>query len=196
MHIPDGLLSPKVWVPLAGVSAAVLAGSVARANHTLADRKIPLMGCMGAFVFAAQMINVPVYAGTSGHLVGGTLLAVVFGPAAACIVMSCILIIQALVFADGGVTALGANIFNMAVVAPFLGYAVYRSLTMFFKGPRARWTAAFVAAWLATVLSAAAAGLEISFTPGVPLLPAVGFMSAYHALIGIFEGVITATALA
>ena len=195
MHIPDGLLAPTVWAPLAGVSAGALALSVRRANQTLAERKIPLMGCMGAFVFAAQMINIPVYAGTSGHLVGSALLAVIFGPAVACIVMSCILIIQALVFGDGGVTALGANIFNMAVVSPFLAYAVYRLATGLWRTRRGRWTGAFVGAWFGTVAGAAVAGVEVGLSPHLPLIPAVAFMTGYHVIIGVFEGLITATAV-
>src|SRR6201985_2871820 len=114
MHIPDGFLSPAVWAPL-DVAALPAVGWVARrAQKDTDERSIPLMGVMGAFVFAAQMINFPIPLGTSAHLVGGALMTIVLGPAAASVVMTAILIIQAFVFQDGGIMALGANVINMA----------------------------------------------------------------------------------
>src|SRR5713101_8843825 len=113
MHIPDGFLSPPVWISLDAAAVPAIALVARGAQEHLEDRRIPLLGVMGAFVFAAQMINFPVGIGTSGHLVGGTLLAVTLGPAAACIVMAAIVAIQAFVFQDGGIMVLGANIFNM-----------------------------------------------------------------------------------
>src|ERR1700683_1131675 len=115
MHIPDGFLSPPVWGAFDALAIPVVAVVARRAQRDTDDRRIPLMGVMGAFVFAAQMINFPVGPGTSGHLVGGTLLAIALGPAAAAIVMTAIVSIQALVFQDGGIMALGANVFNMAI---------------------------------------------------------------------------------
>src|SRR4029077_16067991 len=112
MHIPDGFLSMPVWGTLDVVSAPAVAWVARRAQRDRKDHRIPLLGVMGAFVFAAQMINFPVGPGTSGHLVGGALLAIVLGPAAAALVMTAILVLQALVFQDGGVLALGANVFN------------------------------------------------------------------------------------
>src|ERR1700690_259695 len=129
MHIPDGFLSPPVWATLdvAAVGAVALAGRRAQEEFETSDgRRIPLLGVMGAFVFAAQMINFPVGAGTSGHLVGGALLAITLGPGAAAIVMTAILILQAFVFQDGGIVVLGANICNMAVAGVLAGYAPYR----------------------------------------------------------------------
>ena len=116
MHIPDGFLSPPVWGAFDLLSAPAVGYAGAARQRGKEDRKIPLLGVMGAFVFAAQMINFPVGLGTSGHLVGGALLAIVLGPSAAAIVMTAILAIQALVFQDGGIVALGANVFNMAIV--------------------------------------------------------------------------------
>ena len=126
MHIPDGFLSPGVWVTLDAASIPALAVMAQRAQKELEDRKIPLMGVMGAFVFAAQMINFPVGPGTTGHLVGGALLAITLGPAAAGVVMTAILAIQALVFQDGGILALGANTINMAVLGVLAGYLPFR----------------------------------------------------------------------
>src|SRR5437899_11020649 len=121
MHIPDGFLSTPVWATL-DLAAAPAVGYFARRAQGLEQSKVPLLGVMGAFVFAAQMINFPVGVGTSGHLVGGALLACTLGPAAASVVMAAILAIQALVFQDGGILALGANAINMAVMGVFAGY--------------------------------------------------------------------------
>src|SRR5579871_6759170 len=115
MHIPDGFLSTPVWVTMDAVAAPSVVWLARRAQRSFDHHKVPLMGVMGAFIFAAQMINFPVGSGTSGHLVGGALLAFTLGPAAASIVMTAILAIQALVFQDGGLLAFGANVFNMAI---------------------------------------------------------------------------------
>src|ERR1700693_3999872 len=121
MHIPDGFLSPPVWATL-DVAAVPAVGMMARLDQReTEDRRIPLLGVMGAFVFASQMINFPVGIGTSGHLVGGTLLAVTLGPAAAAIVMTAIIAIQAFVFQDGGIVVMGANVLNMAVAGVLAG---------------------------------------------------------------------------
>jgi cobalt/nickel transport system permease protein len=126
MHIPDGFLSTPVWGTLDVVSAPAIAWVARRAQRDTQDHRIPLLGVMGAFVFAAQMINFPVGPGTSGHLVGGALLAIVLGPAAATLVLTAILVLQALIFQDGGVLALGANVFNMALAGVAAGYLPYR----------------------------------------------------------------------
>src|SRR5579871_14620 len=131
MHIPDGFLSPPVWatVDVLGVPAVALVAKKAErdsARSEWGDRKIPLMGVMGAFVFAAQMINFPIPLGTSGHLVGGALLTIVLGPAAASVVMTAILAVQALVFQDGGIMALGANVINMALAGIWAAYVPLR----------------------------------------------------------------------
>ena len=121
MHIPDNFLSPPVWATLDAVAIPAVGLMVRQAGRQLDDTRIPLLGVMGAFVFAAQMINFPVGIGTSGHLVGGALLAYTLGPAPAVLVMTVIIAIQAFVFQDGGVLALGANVFNMAVVGVLAG---------------------------------------------------------------------------
>src|ERR1700752_1929352 len=126
MHIPDGFLSPPVWATLDVLSVPAAGWMARRAQRDTEDRKIPLMGVMGAFVFAAQMINFPIPLGTSGHLVGGALLTIVLGPAAASVVMTAILAVQALVFQDGGIMALGANVLNMALGSILAAYVPYR----------------------------------------------------------------------
>lgn len=125
MHIPDGFLSTPVWASLNVISVPAIGYLARRAQSQIDESRIPLLGVMGAFVFAAQMINFPVGVGTSGHLIGSALLATTMGPAAACIVMTAILVIQALVFQDGGILALGANVFNMAIVGVLSGYLPY-----------------------------------------------------------------------
>lgn len=122
MHIPDGFLSPPVWATLDLAAIPAVGWIASRARRETDERQVPLLGVMGAFVFAAQMINFPAGVGTSGHLAGGALLAVVLGPAAAVMVMTAILIVQALVFQDGGVLALGANVVNMALIGVAAGY--------------------------------------------------------------------------
>ncbi|HEX6897312.1 MAG TPA: energy-coupling factor ABC transporter permease, partial [Bryobacteraceae bacterium] len=122
MHIPDNFLSTPVWASMDALSISAVGLMIRRAGRELPETRIPLLGVMGAFVFAAQMINFPVGAGTSGHLVGGALLASTLGPAPAVLVMTTILAIQAFVFQDGGVLALGANVFNMAIAGVLAGY--------------------------------------------------------------------------
>src|SRR5271165_6751982 len=157
MHIPDNFLATPVWGTLDAVSAGAVGVTIRRAGRDLPDTRIPLLGVMGAFVFAAQMINFPVGAGTSGHLVGGALLACTIGPAPAVLVMTTILAIQAFVFQDGGVLALGANVFNMAVAGVLAGYLPYR---MWGKGSHRR-VAIFLGGFLSVLVSASLALSEL-----------------------------------
>ena len=128
MHIPDGFLSAPVYVAGFAVSGAVCAVAVARANRRLGEREVPLLGMTAAFIFAAQMLNFPVAGGTSGHFLGATLAAVLLGPLNACLVMAIVLLIQCLGFADGGLTTLGANLFNMGIVGAVGGWLLFRAL--------------------------------------------------------------------
>ena len=191
MHIPDGFLDAKTLAVTGALSAGGLAVAARQVNRTLPRNKIPLMGLSAAFVFAAQMLNFPVAGGTSGHLLGGVLAAVLIGPGAAAIVIACVLLVQALIFSDGGVLALGANIFNMAFIGAMVGYAVYRFARKFLSGLRGQITAVFFAAWLSTVLAAMTCAGELALSgtlaPGA-VFPA---MISVHALIGIGEGLIT-----
>ena len=132
MHIPDGFLSTPVWAAMNVVSAPAVGYLARRAQREVEESRVPLLGVLGAFVFAGQMVNFPVGLGTSGHLVGSALLAYTLGPAAASVVMTAILVVQALVFQDGGILALGANIFNMAILGVIAAYAPYQ---LFGRGP-------------------------------------------------------------
>jgi cobalt/nickel transport system permease protein len=195
MHIPDGFLSPPVWAAAGALSAGAVGYSVRRLNNSLEDSQVPLMGVTGAFIFAAQMVNFPIAAGTSGHLAGAVLAALLLGPHGAVLIMTAILVIQALLFADGGVTALGANILNLGVIGSLAGYGAYRLLQRLLSGRRGGMAAAFLAAWLAVVLGAASAALQIGLSGTVPLRLVLPAMVGVHALIGIGEGLITAAAL-
>src|SRR5512141_3014809 len=134
MHIPDGVLDAKTAVTTAALSAAGLAYAVRRVRVAFPPRRVPLIGLAAAFIFAAQMLNFPVAGGTSGHLMGSVLAAILLGPSAAIMAMSAVLILQALLFNDGGITALGANLFNMALLAPVAGFALYRLLARMLGG--------------------------------------------------------------
>jgi cobalt/nickel transport system permease protein len=189
MHIPDNFLSTPVWAALDGISIPAVALLARRATRQTDEAQIPLLGIMGAFVFAAQMINFPVGPGTSGHLVGGTLLACTLGAAPASIVMMAILATQALIFQDGGVLALGANVFNMAIAGVFAGYLPFK----LWGGTRARKAAIFGGAVLSVVVSAGLALSELLLS-GVRIPRPVLLVSALLFLMsGLLEGAITAT---
>src|SRR4030065_1955904 len=148
MHIPDGFIS----TPIVAAGIAVAAGSVAYAvkatNKKMGEKQIPLMGVLAAFVFAAQMLNFPVAGGTSGHLIGAALVSILLGPWAGMLVMTAVVAVQALLFQDGGLLALGANILNMGVIACLVGYYLYAGLQKVFSDrPRKNLGRAFAAAW-------------------------------------------------
>lgn len=195
MHIPDGFLSPPVWATLDVASAGCVAVVARRAQRDATDhRRIPLLGVMGAFVFAAQMINFPVGLGTSGHLVGGTLLAIVLGPSAAVMVMTAVLAVQAFVFQDGGIMVLGANVFNMALAGVAAGYLPYR---LWVPAGETRWRrAAIFTAGLLSVLVSACLALTELLISGVRMPRRILAVSlALFAVSAILEGVITVAAI-
>ncbi|TDA69953.1 MAG: cobalamin biosynthesis protein CbiM [Clostridia bacterium] len=187
MHIPDGLLTTPTWATTAVVSAGYLGGAVRKLQHQAGERLVPYLGVMGAFIFAAQMLNFPVAGGTSGHLIGAALAAMLFGPWAASILVTVILVIQALVFFDGGLTALGANILNMAIVAPWTGYIVFKLLSRSRLG-------IFLASWLSVLAAALVASLELAASGLAPLGVILAPMLGWHFLIGLGEGLITTVA--
>jgi cobalt/nickel transport system permease protein len=194
MHIPDGFLSPPVWATLDVVAVPAIALAARRAQSELEspdDRRIPLLGVMGAFVFAAQMINFPVGLGTSGHLVGGALMAITLGPWAASIVMTAILILQAFIFQDGGIVVLGANVFNMALAGVLAGYLPYR----FWGRGRTRGFAIFAGGVLSVAVSACLAMTEL-LVSDVPVPRRLLWVSlALFVISGLIEGAITVTAV-
>jgi cobalt/nickel transport system permease protein len=190
MHIPDGFLSTPVWATFDILSVPAVGILARRAQRDSDDSRIPLLGVLGGFVFAAQMINFPVGLGTSGHLIGGTLLAIALGPSSAVIVMTAIIAMQAFFFQDGGILALGANIFNMAIVGVFAGYLPYRILSN-----SSRSAAIFIGATLSVLLSAALALSELMIS-GVPMQRHVLLVSlAWFLASAVIEGAITLAAV-
>ncbi len=186
MHIPDNFLSTPVWAILDIISIPVVGLMVKRAGRELEDARVPLLGVMGAFVFAAQMINFPVGVGTSGHLVGGALLAVTLGAAPATIVMTAIIAIQAFVFQDGGVLALGANVFNMAVAGGLAGY-----LPFWIWGASRAKTTIFTGAFLSVMVSASLALGELLISGVVMPQPLILVSLALFMISALIEGAIT-----
>ncbi len=196
MHIPDGFLSPEVAAACAVPAAGAVAYGLRRASHELDERRVPLLGVTAAFVFAAQMLNFPVAGGTSGHFLGAALAAILLGPWLAGLVLSVVLVVQAFVFADGGITALGANVLNMGVIGALvvggLMVAVRRVL------PNRRGVLLAVAgagAWLAVVAGAAATAIELAISGTVPLGTVLPAMLGVHVLIGAGEAAITVAAV-
>ncbi len=196
MHIPDGFLSTAVAVILWVLAAGFIAYALYQTRRQLGERAIPLMGVLAAFIFAAQAINFPVIGGTSGHLIGAALAAILLGPWPAVLVMTCVLGVQGLLFQDGGLLAMGGNILNMAALAPLVGATVYRGLRTLLPPTRpARLAGAFVGAWLTVVVAAMACALELAASGASPLGLVLPSMTFIHMLIGIGEGLITVAAL-
>ncbi len=195
MHIPDGFLDLKTVLGTDLVAAGALAVTVRAVRRRLSSRQVPLMGLTATFVFAAQMLNFPVAGGTSGHLVGAALTAALVGPGAAVLVMTAVLVVQCLVFADGGLLALGANVLNMAIIGGLGGGLLYRVLASRSRGLRGQVSAAAFAGWCTVVLGSAACAVELSSSGTVPLRLVLPAMVSVHMLIGVGEAVITALVL-
>ena len=192
MHIPDGFLDVKTAATGAALALVGLGCALRQAKRELPPQRVPLLGLGAAFVFAAQMVNFPVMGGTSGHLIGGALVAGLLGLPAAVIVMAAVLIAQCFLFADGGVTALGANVFNMAVVAPAAGIAIFMAVRRVLAGLRGEVAAMAFAGWGSTVAAAAVCAGQLAWSGtagGAVALPA---MVGIHMLIGLGEGAISA----
>jgi cobalt/nickel transport system permease protein len=190
MHLPDGFLNPTVFVSGWVLAMGTLTYALKKTRQVLKDKMIPLMGVMAAFIFAAQMLNFPVLGGTSGHLLGGILAAVTLGPYAGFIVLSLVLIVQCLVFQDGGITALGANIVNMGLVGTLISYYIYVVLKKtLFKNNIV--PAVFISAWLSVVMASAMCAAELSFSGTSPFKVVFPAMVFVHVFIGIGEALIT-----
>jgi cobalt/nickel transport system permease protein len=196
MHIPDGFLSPEVAAGTAVVAAGAVAVGVRQAGHRLDDRVVPLLGVTGAFVFAAQMLNFPVAGGTSGHFLGAALATILLGPWLACLVLAVVLASQSFVFADGGVSALGANIVNMGVIGALAAGALMLAARRVLPHRRGVLLAvAGAGAWLAVLAGAAGTSLCLALSGTVPLGTVLPAMLGVHVVIGLGEAMITVAAL-
>lgn len=198
MHVPDGFINAATSVGTGIAAAGGLGVSLRRAGRALAERQIPLAGVTAALVFALQMLNFPVLPGVSGHLMGGALAAVLLGPWMGAAVVSVVVIVQALFFADGGVSALGVNVLNIAIITALVAWPVFRGLMRILPRTRASALAAIMVASLVSVLassSAFVAEYALGGVGGAPLDLVLGAMTGIHALIGVGEGLITAAAV-
>ena len=194
LHIPDGFLSIMVSVICWLITIVTLYFAISKTNQSLGEKQIPLMGVMAAFIFAAQMINFPVAGGTSGHLLGGALAAIVLGPWAGMLVMTAVIAVQALLFQDGGLVVMGANILNMGLITAAIGYGLYRSVTG--QSKTVKLSVAGVAAWLSVMAGALFTALQLWLSGTSQLGIVIPAMLGVHALIGLGEALITVSALA
>lgn len=196
MHIPDGFLSVAVSIVFWVLSIGVILAALSRVNQELGEREVPIMGVLAAAIFAGQMLNFSVTGGTSGHLLGAALASILLGPWAAVLVMTSVVSVQALIFQDGGLFVLGANLFNMAVIGSFVGYFIYRLVQWVARGERwGIFAGGFLAAWASIEVSALSTALQLSLSGTSPANIAFPAMGGIHALIGIGEGLITVGAL-
>jgi len=206
MHIPDGYLSPQTYIPLIGLYVAVAAVAVKKVKKEVSARDIPFLGMAAAFSFIIMMFNLPIPGGTTGHAVGAAVIAILFGPWATTIAVSVALIIQALIFGDGGITAIGANCFNMAIFMPFVAYYTFKLFSKKIFGKVRVSFAAFVAGYVSLVMTAILTAFEFGIQPLIASTPdgkalycpydlsiAIPAMAIEHLfLFGIVEGIITA----
>ncbi len=195
MHIPDGFLTNRIAVALDVISCANIMYAARRVRLDFSGRVVPVMGVLAAFVFAAQMLNFPILGGTSGHLIGGSLLAILLGPMAGFLTMATVVLAQALFLQDGGLLALGANIFNICAIPCFSGYAVFRLLKRSSGGGKPLYLAGFLAGWCSLMFSAGFCALELSLSGAIPLRIGLTTMLCYHAFVGVIEGMLTAGVL-
>lgn len=188
MHTPDGFLHPWMAGGFLVLSGLVLAIASQRARESLTEYRIQLFAVVAAAVFAAQMLDWPIPGGTSAHFVGGAFAAIVLGPHLGALAVALVVSVQALVFGDGGALALGANVWNMAIVQAYVGYGVYAALADYDDR-----LAAAVGGWVGITAAAASAGLQLAVSPGFSgeFLAVVAVMAGGHFLLGIGEGVLT-----
>jgi cobalt/nickel transport system permease protein len=194
MHIPDGFLTLFVSLFCWAITISLLAIAIRKTNHELGEKQVPLMGIMAAFIFAAQMLNFPVAGGTSGHLLGGALAAIVLGPWAAMLVMTAVIAVQGLLFQDGGLIVMGANILNMGLLTAMVGYGLYRLVNK--KSVTTRLIVSGIAAWLSVMTGALATAMQLWLSGTAKINLVVPAMLGVHTLIGLGEALITVAALA
>ena len=195
MHLPDGILPTREWLPLAGAASAVFAAASKRARTTFDTSRLPSVGFLAAVVLVLQMVNFPLFGGTSGHLTGTVFLAFVGGVEAAAIAMASVLAIQAFVLQDGGILALGANYLNMVVVPILCAMAALPIARRFAHDPRRVALVAGVTAWVASVAGSFACAVQLGFAGILPFSTVATWMCSFHAVIGLLEGLLTATAV-
>jgi len=193
MHIPDGFLSIVISLICWAITIAILAVAISRTNKSLGEKQVPLMGIMAAFIFAAQMLNFPVAGGTSGHLLGGALAVITLGPWAGMLVMTAVIAVQGLLFQDGGLLVMGANILNMGLLTAAVGYGFYRAVAG--KSRNTKLIMAGIAAWFSVMTGALATSLQLWLSGTAKLNLVVPAMLGVHALIGLGEALITVAAL-
>ncbi len=196
MHIPDGFVDLKTAISTGVISAGGLAAAIYKVKSYFKAKVIALMGVVSALIFALQMINFTIPGGTSGHLLGGALAAIILGPHAGAIVVAVVLIVQAFIFMDGGVVALGANIFNMAIIGVYGSYLIYWLICKISKSKIAFFTSIAVASWLSVVIASLFAALELGISGTYALGVTLKAMTGVHAVIGIGEAIITVAAVA
>lgn len=193
LHIPDGFLSLLISLLAWLLAVIAVAAAARRAQEDLDERLVPLAGVMAAFIFAGQMINFPVAGGTSGHLIGAALAAIILGPWLGMLVMTAVIALQALLFQDGGLVVMGANILVMGVVPALVGYGLYRGVSG--RGRRTQFAVTGVAAWLSVMAAALLTALFLGFSGTMSFSVVVPAMLGVHALIGVGEALITVAAL-
>ena len=193
LHIPDGFLNTVVSIVCWLFTVGVLYVAVKRANKQFDERLVPLAGVMAAFVFAGQMINFPVAAGTSGHLIGATLAFVVLGPSLGLLAMTAVIALQALLFQDGGLVVMGANILVMGIVPGYVGYVIHQFAAK--QEMKKQLLFAGISGWVSVMMAALVTTLLLTFSGTTNALVALPTMLGVHALIGIGEALITVGAL-
>lgn len=196
LHIPDGFLSLPVSLLAWIVSITLVGYALRRVGQDLGERQVPMMGVLAAAIFAGQMLNFAVAGGTSGHLMGAALATILMGPWAAILIMTSVVSIQALIFQDGGLLVLGANIFNMAIVGVAVAHMIYQTIVKITgNSRRGALIGGFSAAWLSIEIAALTVALQLVLSGTSPARLAIPAMASVHALIGIGEGLITVGAL-
>ena len=194
MHIPDGFLNTNIALTTTAISAAAISYSLKEANDKLGEKQVPLVGITAAFIFAAQMLNFPVAGGTSGHFLGAALAAIFLGPWISCLILTVVLGVQCLGFADGGLTALGANVFNMGIMGGIVSYYIFIAIKSVLPKTKSSFLVAvsFIS-WFSVVLGSIACAFQLALSGTAPLAITLTAMVSVHFFIGIGEAIITTT---
>ncbi|MBA4311353.1 MAG: hypothetical protein C0417_01865 [Chlorobiaceae bacterium] len=196
MHIPDGFLDTKTAIATATLSTVGVTFAFRHLKKSITPQQVPLIGLSAAFVFVAQMLNFPIAAGTSGHFMGTALITMLLGPSAAIIIISAVLVVQCLLFADGGLLSLGANIFNMAIAGALVSYSIQKMIEKIIPNVRGKLIATGVSSWSATVIASILCAGELAWSMTVSWGAAFTAMTSIHMVIGIAEGAIATIVVA